>query len=75
MLLHCSLTKYTYLRVLIPQGRFFVVANLGFRQELLNWLNNLLQLNITRVEQCGTGYVYNSLNIGEGVADVDVEYV
>jgi len=25
------------------------------RQELLNWLNNLLQLNITRVEQCGTG--------------------
>ncbi|KAG0640432.1 calponin homology domain-containing protein [Tuber brumale] len=25
------------------------------RQELLNWLNGLLQLNITRVEQCGTG--------------------
>ncbi|KAI5804549.1 calponin homology domain-containing protein [Geopyxis carbonaria] len=25
------------------------------RQELLNWLNSLLQLNITRVEQCGTG--------------------
>jgi len=25
------------------------------RQELLSWLNNLLQLNITRIEQCGTG--------------------
>lgn len=25
------------------------------RQELLNWLNNLLQLNVTRVEQLGTG--------------------
>jgi len=25
------------------------------RQELLAWLNNLLQLNITKVEQCGTG--------------------
>ncbi|WEW55237.1 microtubule integrity protein mal3 [Emydomyces testavorans] len=28
------------------------------RQELLTWLNNLLQLNITRVEQCGTGAAY-----------------
>jgi len=27
------------------------------RQELIAWLNNLLQLNITKVEQCGTGYV------------------
>ena len=26
------------------------------RQELLAWVNNLLQLNITKVEQCGTGY-------------------
>ncbi|KKF93872.1 Protein BIM1 [Ceratocystis fimbriata CBS 114723] len=25
------------------------------RQELVGWLNNLLQLNITKVEQCGTG--------------------
>lgn len=25
------------------------------RQELLNWLNQLLQLNVTKVEQCGTG--------------------
>ncbi|KAJ6093226.1 hypothetical protein N7486_008515 [Penicillium sp. IBT 16267x] len=25
------------------------------RQELLAWLNNLLQLNITKIEQCGTG--------------------
>ncbi|KAI1934932.1 microtubule integrity protein mal3 [Ophidiomyces ophidiicola] len=28
------------------------------RQELLAWLNNLLQLNITKVEQCGTGAAY-----------------
>lgn len=27
------------------------------RQELVQWLNSLLQLNITKVEQCGTGYV------------------
>jgi hypothetical protein len=33
-------------------------ANYGvYRQELVAWLNNLLQLNITKVEQCGTGYV------------------
>ncbi|KAM0324300.1 hypothetical protein ACHAQA_008077, partial [Verticillium albo-atrum] len=25
------------------------------RQELVQWLNSLLQLNITKVEQCGTG--------------------
>lgn len=28
-----------------------------YRQELVQWLNSLLQLNITKVEQCGTGYV------------------
>jgi RP/EB family microtubule-associated protein len=28
-----------------------------YRQELIQWLNSLLQLNITKVEQCGTGYV------------------
>lgn len=28
-----------------------------YRQELLGWLNNLLQLNVTKVEQCGTGCV------------------
>lgn len=26
-------------------------------QELLAWLNSLLQLNMTKIEQCGTGYV------------------
>ncbi|KMK60168.1 microtubule associated protein EB1 [Aspergillus fumigatus Z5] len=25
------------------------------RQELLAWVNNLLQLNLTKIEQCGTG--------------------
>ncbi|KAH8815883.1 calponin homology domain-containing protein [Xylogone sp. PMI_703] len=28
------------------------------RQELVAWLNSLLQLNITKVEQCGTGAAY-----------------
>ncbi|KAK6335315.1 hypothetical protein TWF718_010746 [Orbilia javanica] len=28
------------------------------RQELLNWLNALLQLNLTKVEQCGTGAAF-----------------
>jgi len=31
------------------------MANTGDSQELLHWLNSLLQLNITKVEQCGTG--------------------
>ncbi|KAF2275809.1 uncharacterized protein EI97DRAFT_458823 [Westerdykella ornata] len=35
------------------------------KQELIAWLNNLLQLNITKVEQCGTGaalcQVYDSI--------------
>jgi len=35
------------------------------RNELLGWLNNLLQLNITKVEQCGTGaalcQIYDSI--------------
>jgi hypothetical protein len=29
--------------------------HLRHRQELVAWLNSLLQLNITKVEQCGTG--------------------
>lgn len=31
------------------------------RQELLAWLNNLLQLNMTKIEQCGTGYAPNPI--------------
>ncbi|KAK3174228.1 hypothetical protein OEA41_001472 [Lepraria neglecta] len=35
------------------------------RQELLAWLNSLLQLNVTKVEQCGTGaalcQIYDSI--------------
>jgi hypothetical protein len=44
------------------------------RQELLHWLNSLLQLNITKVEQCGTGFdlpiiqlLYNPLTISSAV--------
>lgn len=33
------------------------------RQELLHWLNSLLQLNVTKVEQCGTGYVESIIQI------------
>lgn len=33
------------------------------RQELLAWLNGLLQLNMTKVEQCGTGYVSTTSTI------------
>jgi RP/EB family microtubule-associated protein len=33
------------------------------RQELLAWLNGLLQLNVTKVEQCGTGWVWTPLLI------------
>lgn len=28
------------------------------RTELIQWLNELLQLNYTKVEQCGTGAAY-----------------
>lgn len=35
------------------------MANIGeSRSELLHWLNNLLDLNYTKVEQCGTGAAY-----------------
>jgi hypothetical protein len=27
------------------------------RTELLTWLNDLLQLNYTKIEQCGTGII------------------
>lgn len=34
-------------------------GNMGeSRQELLAWLNGLLQLNVTKVEQCGTGAAF-----------------
>lgn len=38
------------------------------RQELVAWLNNLLQLNITKVEQCGTGYVARAEDRGAPLA-------
>lgn len=31
------------------------------RQELVNWVNSLLDLSITKVEQCGTGAIYCQL--------------
>lgn len=40
-------------------GRLIIIN----RQELLAWLNNLLQLNLTKVEQCGTGYGLSPLGI------------
>ncbi|KAI0526158.1 hypothetical protein F5B22DRAFT_584662 [Xylaria bambusicola] len=30
-----------------------------YGQELVAWLNSLLQLDMTKVEQCGTGYTKN----------------
>jgi len=52
------------------------------RQELLAWLNNLLQLNVTKVEQCGTGaalcQVYDSIFMDVPMArvkfNVNTEY-
>ncbi|KAL8951413.1 MAG: hypothetical protein Q9222_002604 [Ikaeria aurantiellina] len=52
------------------------------RQELLAWLNNLLQLNITKVEQCGTGAalcqiydsIYQDLPMSRVKFNVNTEY-
>lgn len=52
------------------------------RQELVQWLNNLLQLNITKVEQCGTGaalcQVFDSIYLDVPMArvkfNVNTEY-
>jgi len=52
------------------------------RQELVSWLNNLLQLNITKVEQCGTGaalcQVFDSIYLDVPMArvkfNVNTEY-
>ncbi|KAK2066616.1 hypothetical protein P8C59_000418 [Phyllachora maydis] len=44
------------------------------RQELIQWLNSLLQLNMTKVEQCGTGaalcQVYDSIFLDVPMARV-----
>ncbi|EEP82669.1 conserved hypothetical protein [Uncinocarpus reesii 1704] len=50
------------------------------RQELLAWLNNLLQLNVTKVEQCGTGaaycQIYDSVfKLTNGLVDVPMSRV
>ncbi|KAL4500671.1 hypothetical protein ABPG72_003095 [Tetrahymena utriculariae] len=37
----------------IMEGAFFVP-----KSEILNWINTLLQLNLTKIEQLGTGSVY-----------------
>ncbi|XHF97758.1 hypothetical protein AWENTII_001342 [Aspergillus wentii] len=37
------------------------------RQELLAWLNGLLQLNLTKIEQCGTGYGYLPFSLASSV--------
>ena len=42
---------------------------LFYRQELLAWLNGLLQLNLTKIEQCGTGYYFLQNSNGKGRAD------
>ncbi|KAL2043028.1 hypothetical protein N7G274_004087 [Stereocaulon virgatum] len=52
------------------------------RQELLAWLNNLLQLNVTKVEQCGTGAalcqiydsIFQDLPMGRVKFNVNTEY-
>ncbi|EWC44033.1 hypothetical protein DRE_01385 [Drechslerella stenobrocha 248] len=52
------------------------------RQELLTWLNNLLQLNLTKVEQCGTGAafcqimdsIYGDLPMARVKFNVNTEY-
>jgi len=52
------------------------------RQELLAWLNNLLQLNVTKVEQCGTGAalcqiydsIYQDLPMSRVKFNVNTEY-
>ncbi|KFY52673.1 hypothetical protein V496_08259 [Pseudogymnoascus sp. VKM F-4515 (FW-2607)] len=52
------------------------------RQELVAWLNSLLQLNVTKVEQCGTGAalcqifdsIYLDIPMGRVKFNVNTEY-
>lgn len=52
------------------------------RQDLLNWVNNLLQLNLTKVEQMGTGSaicqifdsIYGDVPMGRVKFNVNTEY-
>lgn len=48
-------------RCVWPRGFDSVPTLTEPRQELLHWLNSLLQLNVTKVEQCGTGYANSNL--------------
>lgn len=41
---------------LATPGTMRILLTSNGRSELLAWTNNLLQLNITKVEQFGTGY-------------------
>lgn len=60
------------LKIEILLSRSLQVADrtLDARQELLAWLNNLLQLNVTKVEQCGTGYACPTITRAEDEADL-----
>ena len=37
---------------------FFKTSRMTSRTDLLAWLNELLQINYTKVEQCGSGGAY-----------------
>lgn len=49
------------------------------RQELVNWVNDLLLTNITRVEQCGTGaifcQIFDSIFLDVPMAKVRFDYI
>lgn len=55
----CSLVRKTNCDVRLKACRNQLVFRMGeSRTELLAWINDLLQLNYTKIEQCGTGGVY-----------------
>ncbi len=47
-----------YTKAIYPASVYCTTIMNESRSELLAWLNELLQINYTKVEQCGTGAAY-----------------
>jgi hypothetical protein len=74
-----SAFDYTHTRAYIHTNKAIYPASVYYtttmgesRSELLSWVNELLQINYTKIEQCGTGAAY--CQILDSIYRVFLEY-